>query len=185
MRFLFFLLRLLYSILGNCFASTLRTSASASLTLFLGQFLFNLQRNMISIFHISNRHHSHLIYNFISQTIHVPGDLLIITFSMNFSNVYPVELLSVFLHYHPLLSKIFHSSKQIDLVISGYKFGFHVCNHSVPAFDFFLSFAMPVSLQFIPPHCCMPFKSSDEMFDFLILFDIFIIELLIHSSKEI
>jgi hypothetical protein len=108
MRFLFFILGIFYSILGNLFASSL-TSTSAPLTLPLSQFLFCFQSNLICIFYILDCHHAHLILNLISQTIHISNDLLIITLTMTSSNVYHVKLLSVFLHCHPFLSQIMHS----------------------------------------------------------------------------
>jgi hypothetical protein len=145
MIILLFILGLLYSVLGNCFSSAL-TSTSSPLTLLSGQFFFSLQRDLIRIFHISNCHHAHLILNVISQTIHVSGDLFIITLMMTCSDVESIKFLSVFLHCHPLLSQILHPSKQIDLVISGYKLGFHLGNHPIPSFDSFLAFAMPISL---------------------------------------
>jgi hypothetical protein len=49
---------------------------------------------MIRILHISKGYHAHLILNAISQTIHVPGNLFIITFPMTYPDVYLVEFLS-------------------------------------------------------------------------------------------
>jgi hypothetical protein len=150
LRFLSLFFIFLSSVLGNCFASGL-TSTSASLTLFSAQLLFSFQSHLISIFHSPKGHHAHLILNVISQTIHVSGNLFIIAFPMTCSDVYPVELFSVFFHCHQLLSQILHPPKQSDLIILGYKFGFHLCNHSIPALDFLLALAASVSLQFIPP----------------------------------
>jgi hypothetical protein len=178
MRFFFFILRILYSILGNFFASSL-TSTSSPLTFLSSQFLFSFQSDLIRIFHISNCHHDHIILNFISLSIHVSGDLFIITLVMTFSDFDPVKFLYVFFHCHPLLSKIMHSSKHINLVISRYKFGFHLRDHPLPTFDSLFSFAISISLQFIPPQCFMPLQSSDNMFYFLIFFDIFIVEVFV------
>jgi hypothetical protein len=150
LRFLPLFFRFLSSVLGNCLASGL-TSALASLTLLSTHLLFSFQIHMISIFHISNDHHAHLILNVISQAIHVSGTFSSSLSPMTCSYVYLVELFIVFFHGHQLLSQILHPLKQSNLIILGYEFGLHLRNHSIPTLNFLLAFATSVSLQFIPP----------------------------------